>query len=227
MPFPPSPWHLTGDMVVSLWRIPVDDLPPWPLPRGARPWVVRRRATLLTFWVDYRPGGVLAYHEFLIALAVRHGRRLAGSTVAAWVDDEQSLAGGRALWGIPKEQGAIMLSADGRGSRGELTAAGIPPVRVTYRDVLRLPFRLPARAHLVQQLPDGPECRVPVRISGRPALGRSRVTTGADVRRQLLDESAGRQFGAALGASAPLSVLARHRPLLSLAVRDFRSTVGS
>lgn len=192
-------------MVVSLWRIPTDDLPPWPLPRGVRPWVVGRRATLLTFWVDYRPGGVLAYREFLIALAVRHGHRLAGSTVAAWVDSEQSLAGGRALWGIPKELGVIALSADGRGTRGELTAAGIPPVRVAYRDVLRLPFRLPARAHLVQQLPDGGNCRVPVRISGRPALGRGRVTTGPE---------------------APLSVLARHQPLLSLAVRDFRSSVG-
>ncbi|MFJ4821292.1 acetoacetate decarboxylase family protein [Streptomyces sp. NPDC088801] len=205
MPSPPSPWHLTGDMVVSLWRVPADDLPPWPLPRGVCPWVVRRRATLLTFWVDYRPGGVLAYREFLIALAVRQGLRVTGSTVAAWVDDEQSLAGGRALWGIPKEQGAITLDADGRSIRGELTAAGLPSVRVAYRDVLRLPLRLPARAHLVQQRADGTQCRVPMRISGRPALGRSRVTTGAD---------------------APLSVLARHRPLLSLAVRDFRSRVG-
>ncbi len=223
MPFPPSPWHLTGDMVVSLWRVPADDLPPWPLPHGVRPWVVRRRATLLTFWVDYRPGGVLAYREFLIALAVRHGRGLAGSTVAAWVDDERSLAGGRALWGIPKEPGVIALGTDGR---GELTADGIPPVRVTYRDMLRLPFRLPARAHLVQRLPDDTQCSVPMRVSGRPALGRSRVTTGAGVRGQLLDGSAGRQSGVAPGASAALSVLARHRPLLSLAVRDFRGTVG-
>ncbi|MFD5950283.1 acetoacetate decarboxylase family protein [Streptomyces collinus] len=226
MPFPPSPWHLTGDMVVSLWRVPADELPPWPLPHGVSPWIVRRRATLLTFWVDYRPGGVLAYREFLIALAVRHGRSLAGSTVAAWVDDERSLAGGRALWGIPKEQGVIALHADGRGSRGELTADGIPPVRVAYRDMLRLPFRLPVRARLVQQLPDGAECRVPLRISGRPALGRSRVTTGACIRERSLDGAAGRQPGDALGAGAPLFLLARHRPLLSLAVRDFRGTVG-
>nr|WP_237524646.1 acetoacetate decarboxylase family protein [Streptomyces sp. SID5643] len=214
-------------MVVSLWRVPADDLPPWPLPHAARPWVVRRRATLLTFWADYRPGGVLAYREFLIALAVRHGRWLAGSTVAAWVDDERSLAGGRALWGIPKEQGVIALGADGRDSRGELTADGIPPVRVTYRDVLRLPFRLPARAHLVQRLPGGRECRVPMRISGRPALGRSRVTTGAGAGGRSLDGSAGRPPGVAAGAGDALSVLARHQPLLSLAVRDFRGTVGS
>lgn len=192
-------------MVVALWRVPVDELPSWPLPSGVRPWVVRRRATVLTFWVDYRPGGVLAYREFLIALAVRHGHRLAGSAVAAWVDNERSLAGGRALWGIPKDPGTITLRADSSSARGELTAAGTAPVHVTYRDVLRLPFRLPARAHLVQQLSDGTRCRVPMRITGRPALGRSRVTTEPD---------------------APLSVLARHRPLLSLALRDFRGIVG-
>ncbi|MFJ2923769.1 acetoacetate decarboxylase family protein [Streptomyces massasporeus] len=194
-------------MVVSLWRVPADDLPSWPLPAGVRPWVVRRRAILVTFWVDYRPGGVLAYREFLIALAVRHGHRLAGSTVAAWVDDDAALAGGRALWGIPKEQGVFTLRADSRSIRAELTADGIPAVRFTYQDVLRLPLRLSARAHLIQQLPDGTVCRVPMRISGRPALGRGRVGTGPE---------------------APLlSVLARRQPVLSLAVRDFRSIVGS
>ncbi|MER7895506.1 acetoacetate decarboxylase family protein [Streptomyces sp. NPDC096046] len=206
VPFPPSPWRLTGDMVVSLWRVPAAELPPWSLPSGAHPWIVRRRATLVTFWVDYRPGGVLAYREFLIALAVRQGHRVAASTVAAWVDDERSLAGGRALWGIPKELGAITLHADRGSARAELTATGVPPVRFTYGDVLRLPVRLPARGLLIQQLSDGTVCRVPMRISGRPGLGRGRVTTESE---------------------APLSVLARHRPLLSVALRDFRSTVGS
>ncbi|MFJ7334212.1 acetoacetate decarboxylase family protein [Streptomyces sp. NPDC101110] len=192
-------------MIVSLWRVPVGDLPSWRLPPGARPWIVRRRATVVTFWVDYRPGGVLAYREFLIALAVRQGHRLNACAVSAWVDDERSLAGGRALWGIPKELGTVTVRADSRGARGELAAPGIAAVRLAYRDVLRLPFRLPARAHLVQQLSDGSPCRVPMRITGRPALGRGRVTT-------------------APGAS--LSVLGRHRPFLSLALRDFRGVVG-
>lgn len=140
-------------MVVSLWRIPTGDLPSWPLPPGVRPWVVRRRATLVTFWVDYRPGGVLAYREFLIALAVRHGHRPAASTVAAWVDDDRALAGGRALWGIPKEQGTITFRADSRSARAERLAAhgrnagrgrGLPAAaggaRVVYRNG-RLDYR--------------------------------------------------------------------------------------
>ncbi|GAA2280026.1 hypothetical protein GCM10010234_16030 [Streptomyces hawaiiensis] len=125
--------------------------------------------------------------------------------MAAWVDDEQSLAGGRALWGIPKELGTITLRAEGRSARGELNTPGTSAVRLTYRDVLRLPCRLPARARLVQQSSDGTECRVPLRISGRPALGRGHVTTGPE---------------------DLLSVLGRHRPLFSFALRDFRSVVG-
>lgn len=193
-------------MIVSLWRIPEHDLPPWPLPPGTRPWIVRRRSTLATFWVDYRPGGVLTYREFLIALAVRNGRRLSASTVAAWVDDEQALAGGRALWGIPKQRGTLTLRADGGSAQAELIPADAPPVRAEYRDAFRLPCRWPARAHLIQQLPDGTTCRVPLRISGRPSVGRARMTTES---------------------TAPLSFLTHHRPLLSLAVRDFDATVGS
>ncbi|MBT2453031.1 acetoacetate decarboxylase family protein [Streptomyces sp. ISL-43] len=104
-PFPPEPWHLNGDMYASLWRIRPRDLPCWPLPPETRPLIVLGHCTLLTFWVDYRAPGTLAYRELLIALAVRHRRRTAATAVAAWVDNEQSLAGGHHLWGIPKQLG--------------------------------------------------------------------------------------------------------------------------
>lgn len=203
--FPPAPWHLTGDMVVSLWRVPADDLPHWRLPAGTRPWIMRRRCTLATFWVDYRSGGVLAYREFLVALVVRDGRRPAASAVAAWVDDDRALAGGRALWGIPKDKGTFTLREDRDRTRAALLPAEGPAVRADHRDLLRLPFRLPARAHLVQRLPDGTTCRVPLRIAGRPALGRTRLD---------------------VGPSSPLSFFRRRTPLFSLAVRDFRSVIG-
>ncbi|MGW2565032.1 acetoacetate decarboxylase family protein [Streptomyces sp. NPDC001537] len=193
-------------MISSVWQVPQAELPPWPLPRGVRPWVAGKRCTLVTFWVDYQPGGVLAYREFLIALAVRHGRRLAASTVAAWVDDERALVGGRTLWGIPKQLGTITLEREADSTRSELTGTGTTAaVRAVHRDMLRLPFRLPARAHLVQELPDGTTCRVPLRIQGRPAVARTRVETAP---------------------TPALSFLTHRRPLLSLAVRGFHGTVG-
>ncbi|MFI7405266.1 acetoacetate decarboxylase family protein [Streptomyces sp. NPDC049541] len=193
-------------MISSVWQVPQAELPSWPLPRGVRPWVAGKRCTLLTFWVDYQPGGVLAYREFLIALAVRHGRRLAASTVAAWVDDERALVGGRTLWGIPKQMGTITLEREADSTRSELTGTGTTAaVRAVHRDMLRLPFRLPARAQLVQELPDGTTCRVPLRIRGRPAVTRTRVETAP---------------------TPALSFLTHRRPLLSLAVRGFHGTVG-
>ncbi|MFF4801347.1 acetoacetate decarboxylase family protein [Streptomyces sp. NPDC001351] len=205
---PPSPWHLTGDMISSVWQVPQAELPSWPLPRGVRPWVARKRCTLVTFWVDYQPGGVLTYREFLITLAVWHRRRLAASTVAAWVDNEQALVGGRTLWGIPKHMGTITLHKEADSTRSELTGTGTgttAAVRAVHRDMLRLPFRLPARAHLVQELPDGTTCRVPLRIQGRPTVGRTEVEAAP---------------------TPALSFLTNRRPLLSLAVRGFHGTVG-
>ncbi|GAA2260510.1 acetoacetate decarboxylase [Streptomyces ruber] len=204
-PYPPSPWHLTGDMLVSLWRVPVDELPRWPLPPGVRPWVLRRRCTLVTFWVDYRPGGVLAYREFLVGLAVRHRRGLAATAVAVWVDDERSLAGGRALWGIPKELGVLRVHSDADGMRSELVPSGAAPVRAGHLDRLRLPFPLVARTRLVQRLPDGTVGRIPVRIGGRAAVGRTVMSADP---------------------AADLSFLGRRRPVVSLTVRDFRGVVG-
>ena len=203
---PPSPWHLTGDMISSVWQVPQAELPSWPLPRGVRPWVARKRCTLVTFWVDYQPGGVLTYREFLITLAVWHRRRLAASTVAAWVDNEQALVGGRTLWGIPKQMGTITLEREADSTHSELTGTGTSAaVRAVHRDMLRLPFRLPARAHLVQELADGTTCRVPLRIQGRPTVGRTRVEAAP---------------------TPALSFLTDRRPLLSLAIRGFHGTVG-
>lgn len=203
--FPPSPWRLTGDMAVSLWRVPAGELPHWPLPPGARPWILRRRCTLVTFWVDYRPGGVLSYREFLVGLAVRHRRGLAPTAVAVWVDDERALTGGRVLWGIPKEYGALRVRRDADGMRAELVVAGAAPVRAVHRDRFRLPFRLTARVRLLQRLPDGTVRRVPVRFGGRPVVGRA-VLSGEP--------------------SAPLAFLTRRRPAVSVTVRDFRGLVG-
>ncbi|MFF2619868.1 acetoacetate decarboxylase family protein [Kitasatospora sp. NPDC058046] len=192
-------------MIVSLWRIPADELPGWPLPLHCRPWITRGRSTLITFWVDYRGESVIAYHEFLIAQVIRHGRRLTASAVAAWVDDERALHGGRVLWGVPKELATIILQTDASRTDAELFSAGSLLVRAVHRTGLLLPLRVPARAHLVQQLPDGATCRVSMEIRGRPGVGRTRVMAVP---------------------SALTAFLQGRRPRLSLTVHSFRGTFG-
>ncbi len=102
--FPPEPWDLTGRGAVSAWLVGRDRLPA--LPPGARPLALRGQALALTAFVAYDDAGLLPYRELLAGVLVRQaGRRpgLAISITDIWVDSEASLAGGRALWAIPKE----------------------------------------------------------------------------------------------------------------------------
>ncbi|MFF0148794.1 acetoacetate decarboxylase family protein [Amycolatopsis sulphurea] len=116
--YPPEPWRLTGDACLSMWRLPVDDVPG--LPAGAEPILIAGHASVFTAWIDYRPPGQLSYHELLCAVAV-HGRGLAASITQIWVDSEISRDGGRALWGIPKDLASFGFT----GGRTFTAATGI------------------------------------------------------------------------------------------------------
>src|SRR5687768_9930059 len=98
MSYPPEPWQLHGRACVSVWLVRATALPPLPV----RPVTVFGRAVVGTAFVDYRPPG-MAYHEVLAAVLVRRGLRFGVSIPRIWVDSPASLAGGRELWGIPKE----------------------------------------------------------------------------------------------------------------------------
>lgn len=84
----------------------------------------------------YGPGSTLGYHELLGV----GGVVWAGVTPAAWithahVDDATSLAGGRAIWGIPKEAAAFDWVAAAAGEAVTVSVAGtaVVSVRVAAR----------------------------------------------------------------------------------------------
>ncbi|MGV9626851.1 acetoacetate decarboxylase family protein [Streptomyces sp. NPDC003487] len=81
-----------------------------------------------------------------------------------------------------------------------------PHASVVSRDLLRLPLRVPVRAHLSQPRGDGTDCRVPLRLAGRPSVSRLRMRVRRD---------------------GPLAYLAGRRPVAAASLRDFRFTVGS
>ncbi|MGW5136690.1 acetoacetate decarboxylase family protein [Streptomyces sp. NPDC004135] len=217
-PFPPEPWHLRGDMFAALWRVPRREMPGWRLPAGVRPLRLGGSCLVVTFWVDYRPGGTLAYRELLVALAVRDRRGPAACAVEAWVDDARSRAGGRTLWGIPKELGSFAFGPaplpSARPGRAPVRTRMVvgrggegfgPVVTGLHRDLLPLPGRLPVRGRLLQPHPVHGRCEVPLRLSGRARLGQARMTA----------EPGG-----------PLSCLDGRSALLAASIRDFRMTVG-
>lgn len=225
--YPPEPWYLRGDMVVQLRTLDAD-LAIERLPRGLTP-VLRRGQTLAgVAWVDYRPTGVLAYRELLVAVAVLHGARPSVCVTDIWVDSVASLQGGRELWGIPKELAEFPTfdgtrfsitpttgpGADGRAEAasatwrpacsGSSSSSGSGSGRRSVWPPSRLPFRLPTRYSLVQDL-DGRLVRSRVRSTGIVEFGEIRLD---------------------VDPAGPLGHLTHGRPLRSLAVRDFRLRFG-
>lgn len=200
VPYPPEPWDLQGLGYVALWLVPTRVLPP--LPDGVRAVSVFGRSVVATGFVDYQPGGLLPYHEVLAAPLVRSGLRVGLSITDIWVDSAASKAGGRELWGIPKEMADFSVThapAFHGVARvdGELVAeARVSPRRVS----LRLPF--PLRGTAWQTL-KGALARTPLRATGRvhPAKGAWRV-------------------------GGPLAWLSPYRPFASIAAVDFGLRFG-
>lgn len=104
--YPPESWVLRGNFAVGVFLVPLRDLPTevrTQLPVGSHPLALAGCAVVGVAAVQYTPGGVLAYDELLVALPVVHRARLAVTIPQIWVSSPASRAGGRALWGIPKE----------------------------------------------------------------------------------------------------------------------------
>ena len=93
--YPPAPWRMTGDLWLSLFRLPtaVD---------ARRPAGVYGAA-----FVSYAEPSPLTYSELLVgrmADAPPDGGRARAVTITdIWVDSPESRQGGRELWAIPKD----------------------------------------------------------------------------------------------------------------------------
>jgi len=183
-------------MHASAWIVPAHLLPE--LPPGVRPLTVAGRAVVIAAWVDYRPPGVLSYRELMVTVAVRSGPAVTIPHI--WVDSPVSLAGGRALWHIPKELAEFTLT-DAPDFDAEARAGGMPLAGARFGRRRPLPFRLPLAFAVRQRGP----LRSRVRLTARLGLAHSawRVAEGG-----------------------PLAFLAGRRPLVSVVARDFRMRFG-
>lgn len=197
--YPSPPWRLRGTVQAALWRVPRGALP-GPLPDGARPLGWGRTALLATVRADWQAGGDLAYGELVVAVPVRLGRRIGVTVTAAWVDSPASLAGGRALWAIPKRLGRFE-TVDGRTI---LTDAQGLVAAFTDRPGRAPPLRLPVPLRVLQ--PDGAGIRATrAAATGRPSFG-----------------GPGWDFA----PTGPLAVLAGRRPFLAVTLADAEARFG-
>jgi hypothetical protein len=197
--YPPEPWQLRGDLHASVLLVPADRVP-LDLPPRCRAVRVAGRAVVGLVWVDYRPGGVLSYRELMATALVRRGAHIMPHIVAIWVDSAESRAGGRALWGIPKELAEFTV-ADGRFAAVD-EKGGIARAEVRRRAAV--PGRWPLRFSVVQRLAGAAKIS-PVRSRGRLALAHAAVDVDPD---------------------GPLGFLAGVRPLLSASLTGFEMCFG-
>ncbi|WIM94060.1 acetoacetate decarboxylase family protein [Actinoplanes oblitus] len=205
--YPPEPWHLRGQMYLSVFLIPMRAVPPLPevLGAAARPLSFGGRAAVGAAWVDYQPGGVLHYRELLSAVLTHERGRPRVSITDIWVDSVASRDGGRRLWGIPKELAEFTLEADEDLVDAQAAAPGGAPIgSALIRLKRRVPGRFPLGFTVAQALGEQVR-RTPVR--GRAGLRTSNAAWRPD-------------------PDGPLAYLAGRRPVLNLAVTDFWLVFG-
>ena len=137
MPFPSPPWQLAAQLWLSVFVLRESG-------RDDRPSGVYGAA-----FVDYREGGVLTYHELLVARLVGDGLVPRVRITDIWVDSVESRDGGRSLWAIPKELADLPLRAGDWGPVVRTSFGGVAEGRhlasATFTTtpraaVLRLPF---------------------------------------------------------------------------------------
>ena len=129
---PAAPWRLQGRTIIVPALVPLEraraeihaDVEIVPVAPGMT------AGGLIA--VTYEPGSTLNYSE-LIACAglVRSGTSLGGWISHIWVDDEQSVSGGRSIWKLPKELATFSHDRRADGTQAfEAADNGVPLVRL-------------------------------------------------------------------------------------------------
>jgi hypothetical protein len=168
--YPPAPWRLVGHVVVVAAPVALEaarSLVPAALQLAP---VLPGRALRVVLLGLYREGSTLRYAELagMVGPVIRAGAP-AALVHAMFVDDVRSRAGGRELWGVPKE----LASFRWRPGAVEVSdAAGAPLLRAAWREP-RIRVPLPAAVRFLGAL-DGPIRRG--RLRGTLHLAPARVT---------------------------------------------------
>jgi acetoacetate decarboxylase len=130
--YPPPPWRLAGRLLIAVAPIRLQAaraLVPAPL-RLLPAWPGHALAMLLLGL--YGEGSTLRYGELAgVVGPVLAGARPGGLVTSIYVDDERSIAGGRALWGLPKQPATLRWRP---GAVEVHDAAGAPIAHVRWNE---------------------------------------------------------------------------------------------
>jgi hypothetical protein len=160
--YPEAPWHMTGQLWLSLFKVRAGDHPD------------REPGIYGAALVRYEEPSPLTYGEILVA------RPLDGAVniTDIWVDSIQSVHGGRDLWAIPKDLCAFTqhTTTSGPVTRTSWTASldGVPIASARFTDVSRAVPRLPFKGRTWQQRETGEEVTAALTGSSKAAPCRGR-----------------------------------------------------
>ncbi|WP_280343210.1 acetoacetate decarboxylase family protein [Nocardia neocaledoniensis] len=147
--YPPAPWRMTGHMWLASFavRADVDE--------------TRPAGTYQVAFVDYTADSAMVYSELMVGRVIGSGEYRNHFTISdIWVDLPASVAGGRQIWGVPKELAQFSKTETVRGPLAR-TALGCdagehPIVRAHFTDASRLTVPIPLRGRTFQPpLPEG------------------------------------------------------------------------
>jgi acetoacetate decarboxylase len=201
--YPPPPWQLQGQAHFHVLLVRAGHLPA--TPDGFAPLVLGGRGLVVVGWVDYRGGSILRYRELLAAVAGRWSGGLTATVTHMWVDSPASRAGGRELWGYPKELAEFALAIDPSGrASARLPDGGGELAQGSFDALLTLPRAISVRGGTVQSRAGG-LVEVKARFRFRPSLGRGSLGAAPD---------------------GPLAFVNGARRLMSIGMRDFHFTFG-
>lgn len=143
--YPPAPWNMHGQLWLSLFRVRKGDHPD------------RAPGVYGVALVKYEQPSPLTYGELLVAHLVDK----AVNITDIWVDSPASVAGGRALWAIPKDLCDFTFRSEQRGpatrATWSATLDGRPIASARFTDVARFAPRLSFKGKTWQQRDTGEE----------------------------------------------------------------------
>ncbi|MEH2259486.1 acetoacetate decarboxylase family protein [Nostoc sp.] len=104
MPYPQAPWILQGYAIQTLHLVNIDQVRPL-IPLELEIISVWPGKTLGSVYLsNYGSGSVLEYSELVVVPALINYQRKIGAWIShIYVDNADSVAGGREIWGLPKE----------------------------------------------------------------------------------------------------------------------------
>lgn len=111
MSYPPAPWNLAGYSLQGLHLLDIDQVRPY-VPSDLNIFSVFPGKTLGGVYVaSYGTGSILEYNELIVVSALIWEGGQIGSWIShIYVDHPDSIAGGREIWGLPKQEAQFIWS---------------------------------------------------------------------------------------------------------------------